>query len=92
MTLDVYFREDIARGIIATTLIAVKVYLANTAANVEHLQGILDHARAQAALYGIAWPPILEEVKRHLSLDGQTGLMKQAAKLVTRADAQNLPG
>lgn len=53
MALDVYFKSDLHQGIIATVTIAVRVYLANNAVNLEHIRGILDHAQAQAALYGL---------------------------------------
>ena len=78
MALDVYFAEDIRNGIIATTAIAVRTCAANGMANVDHIRGILDHAQAQAALYGIPWPSVIAEVCGALGADLQ-GLLGQAA-------------
>ena len=77
MALEVYFREDIRQGIIASVLVAVKTYAANEGQNTDHLRGMLDLAQAQAALYGLSWPAIRAVVRESLST-GLRELMDRA--------------
>lgn len=66
MALDIYINTDLERGLTATLIMAMATYAANGAANTEHASGILDHAQAQAALYGLSWPAILRGCKMSL--------------------------
>jgi len=77
MALEVYFREDIQQGIIASVLVAIKTYAANEGRNTDHLRGMLDLAQAQAALYGLSWPAIRSVVRESLST-GLRELMDRA--------------
>jgi hypothetical protein len=77
MALEVYFREDIQQGIIASVLVAIKTYAANEGENTDYLQGMLDLAQAQAALYGLSWPAIQSVVRESLST-GVRELMDRA--------------
>ena len=67
--MDVWFKHDIENGIRAAVIMAVHVHLAGGSANVEYIGGILAHAHAQAALYGLSWPAMVAECKRELGAD-----------------------
>ena len=69
MTLDVYYRSDIQRGIQATVIMAIHVHLSSGARNTEHIDGILAHAHAQATLYGLDWPALVATCKGELGVD-----------------------
>lgn len=91
MRLDVYFREDIRQGILATMRIAIRTYVANQGSNAEHLRGMLDLAEAQAALYGLSWPALVRELRASLS-EGLCRMLDRALPVervpaATRAEA-----
>lgn len=79
MALRIYDQYDLKNGIAATVIMALATYAANGAANTEHACGILDHAHAQAALYGLSWAAIVQECKEGLDA-GARGLLDDALK------------
>ena len=84
MALDVYFKNDIAQGIVAVTVAMLSAAVANGAANIEYCRGVLDTNRAHALNYGIPWTGIAVDLRQTLSDAGRNDLLE----LVTRA----LPG
>lgn len=81
MTLDVYFKDDIAQGIIAVTVAMLSAAVANGAANIEYCRGVLDTNRAHALNYGIPWSGIATDLHHTLNDAGKNDLLD----LVTRA-------
>lgn len=69
MVLDIYYKRDIESGIKMAVVLAVKVHVANGSGNVEHIRGILDGAHAQATLYSLSWPGIVDQVRGELGAD-----------------------
>lgn len=69
MALDTYVATDLERGIKSTLLMALSVYYANSGRNTEHVIGVLAHAHAQAALYGLNWPKIVGDCQQELGAD-----------------------
>jgi hypothetical protein len=84
MALDVYFKDDIAQGIVAVTVAMLSASVAHGAVNIEYCRGVLDTNRAHALNYGIAWPRIAVDLRQTLNDAGRNDLLE----LVTRA----LPG
>ena len=70
MAMEVYFKDDIAQGIVAVTVAMLSAAVAHGGTNTEYCRGILDTARAQALNYGIPWTAILGELRGMLS-DGE---------------------
>jgi hypothetical protein len=67
MTLNVYFKDDIAQGVAAITVAILSAAAAHGGTNVEYARGTLDFARAQAMNYGIPWPGLAKEIQAALS-------------------------
>ncbi len=84
MTLDIYFKSDIAQGIVAVTVAMLSAAVVNGVPNVEYCRGVLDTNRAHALNYGISWSSIAVDLRQMLSDAGRNDLLE----LVTRA----LPG
>ena len=84
MALEVYFKDDIAQGIVAVTVAMLSASVANGAANIEYCRGVLDTNRAHALNYGIRWSAIAGDLHQTLNDAGRNDLLE----LVTRA----LPG
>ena len=84
MALEVYFRNDVAQGIVAVTVAMLSASVATGAANVEYCRGVVDTARAHALNYGIPWSGLARDLSETLSDAGRNDLLS----LVTRA----LPG
>jgi hypothetical protein len=72
MALEVYFKDDIAQGIIAVTVAMLSASVAHGGTNIEYCRGILDTARAQALNYGIPWTGLMSKLRGTLS-DGEQG-------------------
>ena len=70
MALEVFFKEDIAQGIVAVTVAMLSASVAHGGTNVEYCRGILDTARAQALNYGIPWSGLMTTLYGTLS-DGE---------------------
>jgi len=66
MALDVYFKEDVAHGIMCSVVTAYRAHLANGALNREWLKGVLDMAESQALLYGLPWPKLRVQIEERL--------------------------
>jgi len=81
MALDVYFKDDVAQGIVAVTVAMLSASVANGAVNVEYCRGVVDTARAHALNYGIPWAGLECDLSRTLSDAGRNDLLG----LVTRA-------
>ena len=81
MVLEVYFKDDIAQGIIAVTVAMLSAAVANGAANIEYCRGVLDTNRAHALNYGIKWSAIAVDLHQTLNDAGRNDLLE----LVTRA-------
>ena len=72
MTYDTSYPVTMAhvrRGIMATTIMALSVYVSGGGHNTEFVRGILAHGQAQAMLYGLDWPGIVTECKAGLGAD-----------------------
>jgi hypothetical protein len=79
--LDVYFREDIKRSIVAVAAAMLSAAVAHGGSNIEYCRGILDASRAQALNYGMPWTDILLDLRGTLAEAGRDELLE----LVTRA-------
>lgn len=62
MALDVYFKDDIAQGIVAVSAAMLSTAVAHGGTNVEYCRGVLDMARAQALNYGLSWPVLVRSL------------------------------
>lgn len=77
--MGLYDETDIRNGILALAMMAIKTAVANDVVDVRHLCGVLDMAEAQAALYGISWPGIQEELRGRAAIGGRGKLLAAAA-------------
>jgi hypothetical protein len=80
MPLEVYFREDIAQGIVAVTVAMLSAAVAHGGTNAEYCRGVLDSARAQALNYGIPWSAVMGELKETLSISERDDLLELVAQ------------
>jgi hypothetical protein len=67
MALEVYFKDDIAQGIVAVTVAMLSASIAHGSTNLEYVRGVLDNSRAQALNYGIPWSAIEGDMQKMLS-------------------------
>lgn len=72
-----YLTEDVQRGILATCQAVLTTAQASGTTNVEFVRGALAFARAQATLYGLAWPAMVCQLKEehHAGLVGDLGVI-----------------
>jgi hypothetical protein len=87
MALEVYFKDDIAQGIIAVTVAMMSASVAHGGTNVEYCRGILDTARAQALNYGIAWTALMGELRGTLSDGERDDLLELVARALPSGSA-----
>ena len=78
MSLTMWFREDLARVLLAGVVLAIEGAQAQGCTNVEHVNGILAMAKHQALAVGVAWPELVRDAHQALGddlarlLDGAT--------------------
>ncbi len=77
-----YFKDDIAQGIVAITVAVISTAIAHGCTNQEHTRGVLDSARAQALNYGIDWPELAETMRGALDDAGLVGLLDMPSGVV----------
>ena len=84
MALDVYFRNDIAQGIMAVSVAMLSAAAAHGGGNVEYCRGVLDTARAQALAFGVPWSEMSDSLRGVLAETGRADLLEtMAASLPT---------
>ncbi len=66
MALDVYFKDDIAQGIISGLYAMLS---ANRGKDIEFLSGAICAYQQQSSLYGLKWPAIEKEVSELLGVN-----------------------
>lgn len=74
MVRDMYFAEDIQRGIVAVSVAMLSAAIAHGGGNVEYCRGVLDTSRAQALNYGLSWPDLADEIRHALAAAGYAEL------------------
>jgi hypothetical protein len=62
ITKGCYYQDDVERSLRTSLVSVLSAALADEGASVEYLKGVLDLARRQAALYGIAWCDLLSRL------------------------------
>lgn len=80
MALQVFFKDDVAQGIVAVTVAMLSTAVAHGGTNVEYIRGVLDMARAQALNYGIPWTGLMGELRNALSDGGRDDLLDLVAR------------
>lgn len=70
MALDVYFKDDVAQGIVAVAVAMLSAAVAHGAINVEYCRGVVDVSRAQALNYGLSWGMLTDEIRAALDDQG----------------------
>jgi len=85
MALDVYFKDDVAQGIVAVTVAMLSASVANGAVNVEYCRGVVDTARAHALNYGIPWSGLACDLSQTLSDAGRNDLLDLVTRALPRA-------
>ena len=58
MALDVYFRCDIERGILAITVAKLNAAAAHENINIEYCRGVVEAAEAYALMFGVPWSKV----------------------------------
>ena len=66
MALDVYFREDVAHGILCSVVGIYRAHVANGALNADWFNGVLAMAESQAMLYSLPWPTLRLQIEERL--------------------------
>ena len=84
MALDVYFKEDIAQGIVAVAVAMLSTAVAHGGTNLEYCRGVLDTARAQALNYGIPWTALGGELRVTLQSAERNDLLELVAAALPR--------
>jgi len=69
MSLDLYQQTDIARVLAGLVVVAIETHIANGAANVDHIAGILTMGKAVAFSFGLPWPTLIAEIRDSLDPD-----------------------
>ena len=59
MALNVYYREDVARAILAGVMLAISAHGQSD----DYMAGVLAMAQHQAVTFGLPWPAIVQEAK-----------------------------
>lgn len=77
MALDVYFAEDVRRGLAGALSLTIETAAANGPPNADYLRGVLALARAQCLAYGLRWADVVGEV-RAATKGGELGPLLQA--------------
>jgi len=80
MALDVYFRDDVAQGIVAIAAAMLSTAVAHGGTNVEYCRGVLDTTRAQAINYGLSWRSLMGELRSTLLEDERTDVLELVAR------------
>ena len=70
MALEIWFKDDVAQGILSITVAQLTASIAS-GPNVEYCRGIVDTARAHALNYGIPWPGLAGELHEALGDAGR---------------------
>lgn len=84
MALDVYFREDIAQGIVSIAVAMLSTSVAHGGTNLEYCRGVLDTVRAQALNYGIPWQSLMTDLHTTLRQDERTDVLDLVARSLAR--------
>ena len=71
MALDVYFREQIGRAILAGLVAVVRTSQAHGGGNVEFVRGAAAMAEHQAVTFGLDWQALQADLRRAIA--GDTG-------------------
>ena len=66
MALDVFFKEDVAHGIMCSVVAMYRAHVANGGVNAEWFKGVLAMAESQALLYGLPWPKLRLQIEERL--------------------------
>ena len=66
MSLEIFFQEDVAHGIMCSVLAMYRAHVANGAVNTEWFKGVLAMAESQALLYGLPWPTLRVQIQERL--------------------------
>lgn len=85
MALEVYFKDDVAQGIVAVTVAMLSASVANGASNLEYCRGVVDTARAHALNYGIPWSGLACNLSQTLSDAGENDLLALVTKALPEA-------
>jgi len=80
MALDVYFRDDIAQGIVSIASAMLSTAVAHGGTNVEYVRGVLDTAKAHALNYGIPWRALMSDLRSTLIEDERTDVLELVAR------------
>ena len=73
--LEIYFRNDIAQGILSITVAQLTASIAS-GPNVEYVRGVVDTARAHALNYGIPWPVLVTTMRSAIKDTGTPDLLE----------------
>ena len=87
MALEVYFKDDIAQGIVAVTVAMLSASVAHGGTNVEYCRGVLDTARAQALNYGLPWTGLMSELRGTLTDGERDDLLDLVARALPSGSA-----
>jgi hypothetical protein len=80
MAFDVYFRDDIAQGIVSIAVAMLSTAVAHGGTNLEYCRGVLDTSRAQALNYGIPWPALLTDLRTTLVENERADVLELVAR------------
>lgn len=80
MAFDVYFRDDIAQGIVSIAVAMLSTAVAHGGTNMEYVRGVMDTSRAQALNYGIPWGSIMTDLQTALIENEKQEILELVAK------------
>ena len=80
MSLDVYFRHDVAHGITAVAVAMLSASAAHGGGNVEYCRGVIDTVRAQTTTFGIPWDSVSAQLRQALIDAGNPELLERVAR------------
>jgi hypothetical protein len=80
MGYEVYFRDDIAQGIVSIAVAMLSTAVAHGGTNLEYCRGVLDTAKAQALNYGIPWRSLMSDLRSTLIEDERTDVLELVAR------------
>ena len=77
---EVFFRDNIAQGIVSIAAAMLSTAIAHGGANVEYVRGVLDTSKAQALNFGIPWRSLMSDLRSTLIEDERTDVLELVAR------------
>jgi hypothetical protein len=76
MALEVYFKDDIAHGIVSAVVLCIETASAHGQVNCDFVAGVLAMAKSRAMACGVPWSVVIEDARAALGKGDLGGLLE----------------